>query len=125
MILGVGVDICNVTRIGKLRERYGARFLDRVFSPLEQQYCGSGASCDQRYAARFAAKEAFLKALGTGFAQGVTMRHVEVANAPGGRPSLHLSGQAERLAAERGVTAIHLSLSHEREQAVAFVVLEH
>lgn len=125
MILGVGVDICSVARIGELRKRYGARFLDRIFSPLEQQYCGLGPGCDERYAARFAAKEAFAKALGSGFAQGLTMRQIEVAHAPGGRPSLHVTDRAQRLAAERGVTAIHLSLAHEREHAVAFVVLEH
>jgi holo-[acyl-carrier protein] synthase len=124
MVVGIGVDICQTERLARLRQRYGARFLDRVFTAGEQAHCGDGAAADQRYAARFAAKEACLKALGTGLAQGATLRDVEVLSAPTGQPSLRVTGRAGELLAARGVRATHVSLSHEREYALAFVVLE-
>ena len=124
MITGIGVDLCQVPRLARLRQRYGARFLNRVFTPDEQRYCGTGAACDERFAARFAAKEAFLKALGTGFAQGISLRDVEVVTEPSGRPVLRITGAAAVLLQQRGGTGVHVSLSHEREYAAAFVVLE-
>lgn len=124
MIVGIGVDICSVERLARLRQRYGRRFLDRVFTAAEQAYCGGGSNCDQRYAARFAAKEAFLKALGTGFASGITLKDVEIASAPSGRPALVVTGQAKQMGQQLGVQTTHVSLSHERDHAIAFVVLE-
>lgn len=124
MIVGIGVDICRVSRIAALRERYGARFLNRAFTAGEQARCGLGPGCDQRYAARFAAKEAALKALGTGLARGLTLKDAEVTNSADGQPGLQLHGRAAVLAHERGVTTTHLSLSHEDEYAIAYVILE-
>jgi len=124
MILGIGVDICNVQRLTQLRVRYGPRFLDRVFTPVEQQRAGDGAARDERYAARFAAKEAFMKAIGTGWGSGLTFLEIEVATEDTGRPVLSVSGGARTLADQAGVSRIHISLSHERDNAVAFVVLE-
>ncbi len=124
MIVGIGIDICSIDRIARLRERYGRRFLDRVFTAAEQAYCGLGANCDQRYAARFAAKEACVKALGTGFSGGIGHKNVSVERAPSGRPELVLTGRAGEVAHRLGVETTHVSLTHERDQAVAFVVLE-
>ena len=124
MILGIGVDICNVHRLSRLRLKYGARFLDRVFTPVEQQRCGNGPACDERYAARFAAKEAFMKAIGTGWGRELTFLEIEVATEDTGRPVLSVSGGARELADRAGVSNIHISLSHERDNAIAFVVLE-
>jgi holo-[acyl-carrier protein] synthase len=124
MIIGIGVDICNVDRLAQLRLKYGRRFLERVFTAVEQERCGVGPACDERYAARFAAKEAFMKALGTGWGQGMTFMDIEVRTEDSGQPKVTVSGGAKRLAEERGVSHIHISLSHERDNAVAFVVLE-
>ena len=123
MIIGIGVDICNVPRLSQLRLKYGPRFLDRVFTPVEQERCGHGPAADQRYAARFAAKEAVMKALGTGW-RGTTFSDIEVATEDTGKPVVTMSGGARKLADGLGVTRIHISLSHERENAIAFVVLE-
>jgi holo-[acyl-carrier-protein] synthase len=124
MILGIGVDICNVDRLAELRRKYGPRFLDRVFTPVEQQRCGIGPSCDQRYAARFAAKEAVMKALGTGWNRGTTFADIEVATEDTGQPVVTITGGARQFADRLGVSRIHISLSHERDDAIAFVVLE-
>jgi holo-[acyl-carrier protein] synthase len=124
MIIGIGVDICNVERLAQLRRKYGARFLDRVFTPVEQERCGNGPACDERYAARFAAKEAFMKAIGTGWGHGLTFLDIEVATEDTGRPVLTVTGEARQIADRAGVSRIHISLSHERDSAVAFVVLE-
>ena len=124
MILGIGVDICNVARLSQLRRKYGPRFLDRVFTPVEQERAGCGPACDERYAARFAAKEAFMKAIGTGWGRGLTFLDIEVATEDTGRPVLSVSNGAHAIATELGVAKIHISLSHERDSAVAFVVLE-
>jgi holo-[acyl-carrier protein] synthase len=124
MIVGIGIDICSVDRLARLRRRYGARFLDRVFSAAEQQRCGQGPACDERYAARFAAKEAFMKATGLGWRGGITFRDIEILTRDHNRPELTLHGVAGEQIAARGVTALHVSLSHERDNAVAVVVLE-
>lgn len=124
MILGIGVDICNIQRLASLRRKYGGRFLDRVFTPVEQERCGFGPACDERYAARFAAKEAVMKAFGTGWGQGLTFADIEVRTEDNGQPVITVSGGAARLAHARGVDRIHISLSHERDNAIAFVVLE-
>src|SRR5215831_15062781 len=94
MIVGTGVDITEVARIKAAVERFGERFLKRVFTPAEVQYCTSKANAEERLAARFAAKEAGMKAIGTGLRHGVTWQDVEVVRQPGGRPGLRLTGKA-------------------------------
>ena len=92
MIIGTGVDICEVPRIAESIARFGDRFLHRVFTEREIRYCRSKKNSVERFAARFAAKEAAMKALGTGASRGVTWKSIEVGHAPGGRPILHLAG---------------------------------
>jgi holo-[acyl-carrier protein] synthase len=124
MIVGTGVDITEVARVRQAIERFGARFLRRVFTPAEIEYCASKRNNVERLAARFAAKEAALKALGTGLRHGITWRDVEVRRQPGGRPTVAFSGVAAEFAARLGVKHIALSLSHTAEQAIAMVILE-
>jgi holo-[acyl-carrier protein] synthase len=124
MIVGVGIDIIEIVRIGRARERRGERFLSRVFTTGELEYSLSATNCDQHLAVRFAAKEAAFKALGTGLASGCRWRDVEVVVDKSGAPVLRLSGNAADLAARRGVSRNHLSLSHSAAFASAVVVLE-
>jgi holo-[acyl-carrier protein] synthase len=124
MIVGTGIDIAEVPRIREVIERHGERFLRRVFTEGEIQYCESKANRVERYAARFAAKEAGMKAIGTGWNHGVRWRDIEVARKPGGRPTLLLHGKAAEFAARLGATNIALSLTHTAEQAMAQVILE-
>jgi holo-[acyl-carrier protein] synthase len=124
MIVGTGVDICEVDRIEAAVERFGARFLRRVFTPAEVQYCMGKPNAAERLAARFAAKEAGMKAIGTGLRGGVTWQDVEVLRLPGQRPVLKFSGKAAEFAARLGCTRTHLSLSHTAAQAIAHVILE-
>lgn len=124
MIVGTGIDIAEVPRIRLSIERFGERFLQRVFTEGEIRYCDSKANRFERYAARFAAKEAGMKALGTGWNFGVRWRDLEVARKPGGRPTLLLHGKAAEFAAKLGATNIALSLTHTPEQAMAQVILE-
>ena len=124
MIVGTGIDIAEVPRIRQSIERFGDRFLLRVFTVGEIQYCDSKANRAERYAARFAAKEAAMKALGTGWNQGVRWRDCEVVRLPGGRPSISFHGKAAEFAARLGVKNAALSLSHTAEQAIAQVILE-
>jgi holo-[acyl-carrier protein] synthase len=124
MIVGTGIDIAEVPRIREAIERHGERFLKRIFTEGEIQYCESKANRVERYAARFAAKEAGMKAIGTGWNHGVRWRDIEVARKPGGRPTLLLHGKAAEFAAKLGATNIALSLTHTAEQAFAQVILE-
>jgi holo-[acyl-carrier protein] synthase len=124
VIVGTGVDIVEVGRVGAAIERFGPRFLQRIFTPAEIRYCDSKKNRAERYAARFAAKEAAFKALGTGWNQGVAWREVEVGHAPGGRPILSFTGRAARHAEHLGMKRASLSLSHTKEQALAQVILE-
>jgi len=124
VILGTGVDLAEVPRIRRAIERYGQHFLERVFTPAEVAYVERKANRFERYAARFAAKEAGMKALGTGWRRGVLWRDFEVANLPSGRPTLKLHGQAALIAQEIGVSAISLSITHTAETAMALVVFE-
>jgi holo-[acyl-carrier protein] synthase len=104
--------------------RHGDRFLRRVYTDGEIHYCDSKANRVERYAARFAAKEAAMKALGTGWNHGVRWRDIEVSRLPGGRPTIQFHGKAAEFAARLGTTNIALSLSHTAEQAIAQVILE-
>lgn len=124
MIVGTGIDIAEVPRIREVIERHGERFLKRIFTEGEIQYCEAKANRVERYAARFAAKEAGMKAIGTGWNHGVRWRDIEVARKPGGRPTLLLHGKAAEFAAKLGATNIALSLTHTAEQAFAQVILE-
>ena len=124
MIVGTGIDIAEVDRIAASIERFGRRFLERVFTPEEIRYCESKANKAERYAGRFAAKEAAMKALGTGWNHGVRWRDCEVARMPGGRPTIHFHGKAAEFAAKLGANHAALSLSHTQEQAIAHVILE-
>jgi holo-[acyl-carrier protein] synthase len=124
MIVGTGIDIAEVPRIAESIERFGERFLHRVFTEGEIRYCDSKANRVERYAARFAAKEAAMKALGTGWSHGVRWRDIEVARQPGGRPTIKFHGKAAEFAARLSTKNIALSLSHTAEQAIAQVILE-
>lgn len=117
----MGVDLIEVDRIQSAWDRFGDRFLNRIFAPGEQTYALSRPHPAESLAARFAAKEAVMKALGTG-RYGVSWREIEVVRAPGGRPGLTLAGRTLALARFLGVRDWHLSLTHGREQAMAFVV---
>ena len=124
MIVGTGIDITEVPRIRQTIEHFGERFLKRVFTEGEIRYCESKVNRAERYAARFAAKEAGMKALGTGWNHGVRWRDVEVVRHPGGRPGVVLHGMAAEIAEKLGVRNICLSLSHTADQAIAQVILE-
>lgn len=123
MIIGTGVDLAEVDRIRAAIERHGARFIERIYTPAEIAYVERKANRYERYAARFAAKEAGMKALGTGW-HGVRWRDFEVANLPSGRPTLRFHGAAARISEELGVQNVAISLSHTATQALAYVVLE-
>jgi holo-[acyl-carrier protein] synthase len=124
MIVGTGVDISEVDRIGAAVKRFGDRFLKRVFTPAELRYCMAKPNAAERLAARFAAKEAGMKAIGTGLRHGVTWQDVEVVRMPGQRPMLEFHGKAAEFALRLGCKRTHLSLSHTKEQAIAYVILE-
>lgn len=124
MIIGTGVDLAEVPRIRAAIERYGDKFLDRVYTPKERAYVERKANKFERYAARFAAKEAGMKALGTGWRRGVTWHDFEVVNLLSGRPTLMLHGVARKIADQIGVTGVSLSLTHTAENALAYVILE-
>jgi len=124
MIVGTGVDIAEVKRIQAAVSRFGERFLKRVFTPAELRYCMAKPNAAERLAARFAAKEAGMKAIGTGLRLGVTWQDVEVLRMPGQRPMLEFHGKAAEFAARLGCKRTHLSLSHTKEQAIAYVILE-
>ncbi|GGG91693.1 holo-ACP synthase [Silvibacterium dinghuense] len=124
MLLGTGIDLIEIDRITQSVERYGERFLERVFTPGEIAYCSRKKNAAESYAARFAAKEAGAKALGTGIQHGVNWKEIEVRRLPGQRPTLHFSGRAEEFARRLGVRHISLSLTHSRTVAMASVHLE-
>lgn len=124
MIVGTGIDIVEVPRLASAIGRYGERFLRRVFTEAEIAYCDSKLNRAERYAARFAAKEAALKAIGTGWKKGVGWREVEVQRDSGGRPTISFTGIAAQFAARLGVRRASLSLSHTAEHAIAQVILE-
>src|SRR5579864_9036131 len=124
MIVGTGIDIEQVARVRQSIERFGDRFLRRIYTEGEIRYCDSKANRVERYAARFAAKEAAMKALGTGWSHGVRWRDCEVARLPGGRPTMTFHGRAGEFATKLGVKNVALSLSHTEEQAIAQVILE-
>jgi len=124
MIVGTGIDIAETARIEQALERHGARFARRVYTPGEIAYCEQFKNKAERYAARFAAKEAAFKALGTGWREGVRWLDVEVTHRPSGQPELRLMGRAGELARARGVARVAVSLSHSNHYVVAQVIFE-
>ncbi len=124
MVLGLGSDLIEIARIERSIERFGARFLERVFTPAEIAYCQTKKNAAESFAARFAAKEAGAKALGTGISDGIAWPEIEVRREATGRPALHWSGRALERAEAMGVRRTSLSLTHAQEIALAVVVVE-
>jgi holo-[acyl-carrier protein] synthase len=124
MIVGSGIDLVEIGRVQRSIDRYGQRFLDRVYTAAEQAYCLRKRNAAESFAARFAAKEAGAKALGTGITHGVNWLEIEVAREPGGRPTLQFHGRAAEFAARLGARRAALSITHTTELAMASVVLE-
>jgi holo-[acyl-carrier protein] synthase len=124
MIVGSGVDLCEVSRIKDAVARHGRRFVERIYTDREIAYSERKANKYERYAARFAAKEAGMKALGTGWRGGVRWQDFEVINLPSGRPTLQFHGKAAEYAEKLGVANISLSMTHTSVQAMAMVILE-
>jgi holo-[acyl-carrier protein] synthase len=125
MIIGTGIDMVEIERVGRSIERYGSRFLQRVYTPGEIAYCQrKRRNAAESFAARFAAKEAGAKALGTGIGFGVTWREIEVGREPAGRPLLLLHGRAAEIAKAMGVRSSSLSITHTDTQSMALVILE-
>jgi len=123
MIIGTGIDIIEVDRIAQ-RVGRDSGFRDFVFSKDEINYCDSKVSRFEHYAARFAAKEAFLKAVGQGWDSGLSFHEIEVVNGPNGKPGLRLTGQTEKKLLTLGIRIIHVSLSHIKSMATAVVIIE-
>ena len=123
-ILGIGTDIVECLRIAQMIERHGELFLTRVFTDAEIKYCRSRGPSTQHYAARWAAKEAVLKALGTGMREGLRWREIEICIGPNGRPTVVLHGAAKELMEKSRIRRIHISLSHCRTHAVAYAVAD-
>ena len=124
MIVGTGVDLAEVPRIKASIERYGEKFIRRIYTPAEIAYVERKANKYERYAARFAAKEAGMKAIGTGWRRGVTWQDFEVANLRSGKPTLLLHGVAAGFAEKLGVKHISLSITHTAGLGMAHVILE-
>jgi holo-[acyl-carrier protein] synthase len=124
MIVGSGIDLVEIGRIQRSVDRYGQRFLDRVYTAAEQAYCLRKRKSAESFAARFAAKEAGAKALGTGIRNGVNWLEIEVVREAGGRPAIQFHGRAAQVAARLGVTHAALSITHTTALAMASVVLE-
>jgi len=124
MIVGTGIDITEVARIRHSIDRYGSRFLNRVYTAAEQAYCLRKRNSAESFAARFAAKEAGAKALGTGINYGISWLEIEVVRPPGSRPTVQFHGRAGQFAARLGVSHSALSITHTNDVAMASVILE-
>jgi holo-[acyl-carrier protein] synthase len=124
LIVGLGIDIAEVARVKAAIERHGETFLRRLYTAREQEYCERFKNKYERYAGRFAAKEAAMKALGTGWSRGVRWVDVEVTREKGGRPTMRLAGEAAHIADRLGVKYISLSITHTADQAFAQVIFE-
>ncbi len=124
MIVGIGMDISEVARIKAAIERHGERILNRVYTESERRYCESKPNKWERFAGRFAAKEAAMKAIGTGWKRGVAWREFEVRRLPSGQPVIEFHGKAGEIARALGVKRALLTISHTEQQAVAQVILE-
>ena len=121
-VIGIGTDIVEVLRIAQMIERHGELFLHRVYTPREIEYCSSRKAATQHYSGRWAAKEAILKALGTGWARGISWRDIEVRNDEGGKPIVRLGGGAREVCEQLGIADMLVSISHCRTHASAFAI---
>ncbi len=121
-VLGIGTDIVEVLRIAQMIERHGELFLTRVFTSREIEYCSARKAATQHYAGRWAAKEAILKALGTGWARGIQWRDMEIRNDAAGKPSVALAGGAREVCEQLGIGEMMVTISHCRTHASAFAV---
>ena len=121
-VLGIGTDIVECLRIAKMIERHAEQFITRVYTEQEIDYCSVRKAATQHYAGRWAAKEAVLKAIGTGWVRGISWRDVEVCNDIGGRPSICLTGGALEVSQKRGIGHVLISISHCRSHATAYAI---
>lgn len=121
-IIGIGTDITECLRIARMIERHGELFVDRIYTPEEIRYCQNRKQATQHFTGRWAAKEAVLKALGTGWVRGIGWRDIEILSEVGGRPVVTLHGGAKDVARRLGVTEILISISHCRTHATAYVL---
>jgi holo-[acyl-carrier protein] synthase len=124
MVYGIGIDLVQVSRIAEALERWGDRFRNKVFTPGEIEYCQKKRNSSPHFAARFAAKEALVKALGIGMRRGVHWKNIEVARGPLGKPELKLNGRAAQLCQQAEITGVSVSITHDRDYSSAVVVLE-
>jgi holo-[acyl-carrier protein] synthase len=124
MVIGTGIDLVEIKRIQESMDRYGQRFLDRIYTAAEQAYCLRKRKSAESLAARFAAKEAGAKALGTGISHGVGWLEIEVVREASGRPTVQYHGRAAEIAARLGVARAALSITHTAELAMASIILE-
>ena len=119
-VIGIGTDIVECSRIESMIEKHDDLFLRRVYTQWEIEYCGKRKSSVQHYAGRWAAKEAILKAIGTGWAKGIHWTDLEIRNELGGQPFVQLAGEAQKICEQKGISQILISLSHCRRFATAF-----
>ncbi len=121
-IFGIGTDIVEVPRIAMMIQKHGEQFVQRIYTPHEIGYCSANKASNQHFAGRWAAKEAILKALGTGWSKGVHWTDIEIRNEPGGRPKVRLGGAARILCEQQGIAEILITISHCRTFAVAYAL---
>lgn len=124
MIYGIGIDLVENERIEKIISKWGSKFLCRIFSDGEIAYCSRHIQSSPHYGARFAVKEAFLKAVGTGMGKGITFQDIEVQNEKSGKPEIRLSEKAQEYVGKIGIEKVHVSITHTKDYASAIVVLE-
>jgi holo-[acyl-carrier protein] synthase len=124
MVVGLGIDVIQNERIRDSVSRFGTRFINRIYTETEIAYCANCTDPGIHYAARFAAKEAAFKALGTGWAAGVKWKDIEVQRLPSGKPDLHLYGEALERATSMGATRFHVSLTHDQLVSCAVVIFD-
>jgi holo-[acyl-carrier protein] synthase len=124
MVIGMGTDLIETRRVQESMDRFGERFLERIFTAGEIAYCQRKKNAAESFAARFAAKEAGAKALGTGISRGVSWKEFEIKREASGKPTLSLSGRAAELAGAMGIRRVEVSLTHSRELAMAVVLVE-
>ncbi len=123
-IIGIGTDIIECLRIAQMIERHGEIFIRRIYTEHEIRYCSTKKAATQHYAGRWAAKEAVLKALGTGWIRGISWRDIEVRNKTGGAPTIALCGGAREVFEQSGIHKMHISISHCRSHATAYAIAE-
>lgn len=121
-VIGIGTDITECLRIAQMIERHGDLFINRVYTPDEVLYCGARKQATQHYTGRWAAKEAILKAIGTGWRKGIAWRDMEIRNDPGGKPSVAVRGGVQEVVEQLGITEIFITISHCRSHATAYAV---